>query len=142
AFGHLKPGLQTGYCHDTGGGWSTSMVAHESQIHPVPDHLDDDDAVMVEPAACAVHGIMGVEGSTVLVLGAGTLGLCAIAALRRFTTPGTLIATAKHPEQRRWAAQLGADVVVEPRETGRLVRRATRSPKVGATLSGGVALGG
>jgi threonine dehydrogenase-like Zn-dependent dehydrogenase len=114
------------------------MVAHESQIHPVPDHLDDDAAVMVEPAACAVHGILGTEGATVLVLGAGTLGLCAVAALRRFTTPGTLIATAKHPEQRKWAKELGADVVVEPRETHRLVRRATRSLKVGATLSGGV----
>lgn len=138
AFGHLKPGLQTGYCHDTGGGWSTSMVAHESQIHPVPDDLDDDGAVMVEPAACAVHGVLGVAGGTVLVLGAGTLGLCAIAALRRFTTPDTLIATAKHPEQRRWARELGADVVVEPKEAHRLVRRATRSLKVGLSLSGGV----
>ena len=138
AFGHIKAGLQTGYCADTGGGWSTSMVAHESQIHAVPEHLDDDDAVMVEPAACAVHGVLGTEGATVLVLGAGTLGLCAIAALRRFASPGTLIATAKHPEQRRWARELGADVVVEPRETHRLVRRATRSLKVGASLSGGV----
>ena len=137
AFGHLKPGLQTGYCADTGGGWSTSMVAHESQIHRVPDHLDDDAAVMVEPAACAIHGILGVEGATVVVLGAGTLGLCAIAALRRFGSPGTLIATAKYPEQRRWARELGADVVVEPRESQRLVRRATRSLRVGASLSGG-----
>jgi threonine dehydrogenase-like Zn-dependent dehydrogenase len=28
AFGHLEPGLQTGFCADTGGGWSTSLVAH------------------------------------------------------------------------------------------------------------------
>jgi threonine dehydrogenase-like Zn-dependent dehydrogenase len=138
AFGHLKPGLQTGYCADTGGGWSTSMVAHESQIHRVPDQLDDDAAVMVEPAACAIHGVLGVEGATVLVLGAGTLGLCAIAALRRFGDADTIIAAAKHPEQRRWARELGADVVVEPRETHRLVRRATRSLRVGASLSGGV----
>src|SRR5205823_4050609 len=25
AFGHLKPGLQTGYCADTGGGWSVAL---------------------------------------------------------------------------------------------------------------------
>jgi len=138
AFGHIKAGLQTGYCADTGGGWSTSMVAHESQVHAVPDQLDDDDAVMVEPAACAIHGVLGVEGATVLVLGAGTLGLCAVAAIRRFATPGILIAAAKHPEQRKWARELGADVVVEPRQTHRLVRRATRSLRVGASLSGGV----
>ncbi len=136
--GDLSPGLQTGYCSDTGGGWSTSMVAHQSQIHPVPDDLDDDAAVMVEPAACAVHGVMGVEGRTVLVMGAGTLGLCSIAALRRFTTPGTLIASAKHPEQRTWAKELGADVVINPSETRRMVRRTTGSLRVGASLSGGV----
>ena len=31
AFGHLEPGLQSGFCADTGGGWSTWMVAHTSQ---------------------------------------------------------------------------------------------------------------
>ena len=50
AFGHLEPGLQSGFCADTGGGWSTFMVAHESQLHSVPDDFDDDAAVMVEPA--------------------------------------------------------------------------------------------
>jgi threonine dehydrogenase-like Zn-dependent dehydrogenase len=136
--GDIEPGLQTGYCADTGGGWSTSMVAHECQIHPVPDDLDDDAAVMVEPAACAVHGVLGIEAGTVLVMGAGTLGLCSIAALRRFGPPGTLIASAKHPEQRTWARDLGADVVIEPSEARRLVRRTTGSLRVGDRVSGGV----
>ena len=35
--GHLKPGLQTGYCTETGGGWSRLMLAHRSQLWPVPD---------------------------------------------------------------------------------------------------------
>src|SRR5262249_44560496 len=126
-----------GYCTDTGGGWSTGLVAHESQIHAVPAGMSDEAAVMVEPAACAVHGVGGVEGGTVLVLGARTLGLCAIAALRRFSTPGTVIAVAKHPEQRRLASELGADVVVGADETRRVVRRATASLKVGPRLSGG-----
>ena len=43
AFGHLAPGLQIGFCADTGGGWSsTGLVAHRSQLHPVPDALSDD----------------------------------------------------------------------------------------------------
>ena len=41
-----------------------------------------------------------VDGGVSVVLGAGTLGLLTVAALRRFGTPGTLIATAKHPHQR------------------------------------------
>lgn len=152
AFGSLEPGLQTGFCADTGGGWATSLVAHQSQIHVVPDSMSDEDAVMVEPAACAVHGALAIAdvpgspgggggghggGGTILVLGAGTLGLCTIAALRRLGTPGTLIAVAKHPEQRRFASELGADIVVEPKETRRAVRRATGSLEVGSALAGG-----
>jgi threonine dehydrogenase-like Zn-dependent dehydrogenase len=140
AFGHLEPGLQTGYCTDTGGGWSTALVAHDSQLHPVPDAMGDEAAVMVEPAACAVHAALGAGayGRTVLVLGAGTLGLCTVAALRRFATPSTLLVAAKHPEQRRLARELGADVVVASDEARRAVRRATASLEVGGGLSGGV----
>ena len=132
--GDLEPGLQTGSCADTGGGWSTAMVAHESQLHVVPDDMSDEAAVMVEPAACAVHAARrpGVEEpATAVVLGAGTIGLCTIAAIRRHVRPGTLIASAKHPEQRKLAVELGADVVVEPGEVRRAVRRISRSPMVG-----------
>ena len=38
-FGDLEPGLQCGFCESTGGGWSTLMVAHESQLVAVPDDL-------------------------------------------------------------------------------------------------------
>ncbi|MEW6152366.1 MAG: zinc-binding dehydrogenase [Actinomycetota bacterium] len=140
AFGDLGAGMQTGYCSGTGGGWSTSLVAHDSQVHPVPEAMSDEAAVMVEPAACAIHGVLGagpLTGATVLVLGAGTLGLCAVAALRRYTGPATVIAVAKYPEQRALAADLGADVVVRPEETRRAVRRATGSLKLGDRLAGG-----
>ena len=140
AFGHLRPGLQTGYCRDTGGGWSTALVAHDTQLHPVPEAMSDEEAVMVEPAACAVHAALASEayGRTVLVLGAGTLGLCTVAALRRFSTPSTLMVAAKHPEQRRRAADLGGDLVVAADEARRAVRRATGSLRVGGGVSGGV----
>jgi threonine dehydrogenase-like Zn-dependent dehydrogenase len=140
AFGHLKAGLQTGYCADTGGGWSDGLVAHTSQLHPVPDRLSDEAAVMVEPAACAVHAALAArvtEGSSVVVLGAGTLGLCTIAALRQLTLPGTLLAGAKHPAQRQLASALGADMVVDPGEVPRAVRRLTRSLAAGSQLTGG-----
>jgi len=140
AFGHLEPGLQTGYCTDTGGGWSEALVAHQSQLHAVPDDMADEDAVMVEPMACAVHAVQSTEvgeGATVVVLGAGTLGLCTIAALRRLALPGVVIAGAKHPHQRRLATDLGADVVVEPDEVRRAVRRQTASLATGRQLTGG-----
>jgi len=140
AFGHLAPGLQTGYCEETGGGWGGVLVAHPSQLHDVPAALSDEAAVMVEPAACAVHGALAagdVAGATVVVLGAGTLGLCTLAALHRLALPGTVIIGAKYAEQRRLAAALGATTVVEPGEVRRAVRRATRSLVVGDRLTGG-----
>ena len=62
-----------------------------------------------------------------MVLGAGTLGLCVIAALRSLCLPGTLVAVAKHPEQRRLARELGADQVVAPGEHKRAARRLSGS---------------
>jgi threonine dehydrogenase-like Zn-dependent dehydrogenase len=140
AFGHLQPGLQTGFCADTGGGWGTFMVAHESQLHAVPPDLSDEAAVMVEPAACGVHAALraGVtEGDVVVVLGAGTLGLLCVAALRRFTAAGRIIAAAKYAEQQRLARDLGADSVCEPDELPRLVRRMTGSFAYDDQLTGG-----
>jgi threonine dehydrogenase-like Zn-dependent dehydrogenase len=140
AFGSVEPGLQTGFCCSTGGGWGTFMVAHESQLHPVPEAMTDEAAVMVEPSACAVHAALtaGVtDGDIVVVLGAGTLGLLTIAALRRWTAAGQLVAVAKHPQQRAFAADLGADLVCEPGELGRLVRRLTGSLAYGNQLTGG-----
>lgn len=133
-FGVIEPGLQSGFCADTGGGWSTVMAAHPSQLHAVPAGLSDEAAVMVEPTACAVHGALaaGIEdGDTVVVLGAGTLGLLTLAAVRRYTGAGTVVAVAKHPDQRTLATALGADVVAYPDEIARAVRRATGTMAVG-----------
>ncbi len=144
AHGALAAGLQSGYCCDTGGGWSTEMVAHPSQLHAVPDDLDDRAAVMVEPTACAVHAALAAgvgPDDVVVVLGAGTLGLLTVAALARWTPPGRLVVGAKHDHQRRWARALGPEhtVVVDPDEVARAVRRSTGTKALGPPdrLTGG-----
>jgi len=139
AFGHIEPGLQSGYCSDTGGGWSTAMVAHRSQLVAVAADMTDEAAVMVEPTACAVHAATVVgTASMVAVIGAGTLGLLTIASLRASSDVGTILATAKHPEQRRLAHAFGADQVVAPEELARAVRSATGSFVVDGQLTAGV----
>jgi threonine dehydrogenase-like Zn-dependent dehydrogenase len=128
AYGQLEPGLQSGFCESTGGGWSTAMVAHPSQLVPVPDDLSDEAAVLIEPTACAVHAAGQVSDAGVAVIGSGALGLLTIAALHALDHPAhILIATAKHPEQRMWAKELGADLVCEPGELERVVRSESRS---------------
>jgi len=139
AFGHVEPGLQTGFCEDTGGGWGLVLVAHESQLHRVPGGMSDEQAVLVEPAACAVHAAATVRSGSIAVVGAGTLGLLTIAALRHPEKPhGPLIATAKHAEQRKLARELGADLVVEPGALERAVRMHSRAFQFGEQLTSGV----
>ena len=171
--GHLKAGIQTGNCASTGGGWSTELVVHDSQIHPVPESFSDEAAVLVEPCASGYHTALkavaggarvarSAEGNAVakgakaakaadlsegmqqvasvnlaVVIGAGTIGLCALAALRKVAPGATIIAAAKHPEQRSFAEELGADVVAKPSELRRAVRRACGCRMTGDLLSGG-----
>jgi threonine dehydrogenase-like Zn-dependent dehydrogenase len=157
AFGHIRPGLQTGFCADTGGGWSTEgLVAHTSQLFAVPDGLSDADAVTVEPVACAVHAVLGAglrEGDVVAVLGAGTLGLTVVAALSslsaatdgagRCPMPSVVLVGAKYAHQQRLARQFGATEALPPDQLSRAVRRHSHSLSYGgapgqtATLSGG-----
>ena len=139
AFGGLEPGLQCGFCESTGGGWSTLMVAHESQLVSLPDQLSDEAAVLVEPTACAVHAASRVDAGRVALLGSGTLGLLTIAALRQARPAMEILATAKHPLQRQMAKELGADTVVAPGELDRLVRTRTGSMRLdNGQLGGGV----
>jgi threonine dehydrogenase-like Zn-dependent dehydrogenase len=116
--GDIAPGLQTGFCRDTGGGFGESLVAHESQVYPVPDKVDDRAAVLVEPFACALHGVLRAspeEEDTVLVIGCGAMGLLTIAALRALGYRARIIAIAKHDHQRQHARSLGADELVDGR---------------------------
>ncbi|MPY94585.1 MAG: zinc-binding dehydrogenase [Acidimicrobiia bacterium] len=138
--GPLEPGIQIGYCASTGGGWSTQFVAHESQLHRVPDAMSDEAAVMVEPAAVGVHAALRADvgpGATVAVIGAGTMGLLSVAGLKYLVPGARVIVGAKYPHQRALATALGADLVVEPASLKRTVRRAVGCRMIGEDLAGG-----
>jgi threonine dehydrogenase-like Zn-dependent dehydrogenase len=87
-----------------------------------------------------VHAAAQVDASTVAVIGAGTLGLLTIAALRRAHPGIDITATAKHPHQRDLATDLGADRVVAPGELDRVIRARTGSMRFeNGQLAGGIA---
>lgn len=134
---HLEPGLQTGFCESTGGGWSLAFVAHESQLVAVPDSLTDEQAVLIEPTACAVHAARSITSGDVAIIGAGTLGLLTVAALRSIGHVDSIVVAAKHPAQRELARELGASHVVAPNELARAVRARTRSMVIGDQLTNG-----
>ena len=131
--GPIEVGLQTGYCAGTGGGWGEVLVAHPSQIHQVPEALSDDAAVLIEPFACCVHAALrggATKDDVVVVMGAGTIGLLTVAAVKLFTAPKRLIAVAKHPTQRDLSRALGADQVISPDDVFQRVRFATAARRL------------
>jgi threonine dehydrogenase-like Zn-dependent dehydrogenase len=143
--GHIKPGLQTGYCADTGGGWAQQFAAHRSQLHVVPDELSDEQAVLIEPISCAVHTALRASvsrGDHVLVSGAGSVGLLTTLALRSLTEAGPITVVAKHGHQRELARALGATDVVAPGEVLRGIRRRTHAFHVKPEFGSSYLLGG
>ncbi len=143
--GHVAAGLQTGYCADTGGGWGGMMVAHRTQLHAVPDALPDEIAVLVEPLACSIHAVLRgrIEpGADVLVVGAGTLGLFTVLAMRTFSEAGRILVAAKHRRQGEAALAFGATDVVDPDRAVTALRRATRAHRVAPDRGRPYLLGG
>ncbi|GAA2123277.1 zinc-dependent alcohol dehydrogenase [Nocardioides bigeumensis] len=143
--GHLAPGLQTGFCSTTGGGWGQQLSAHRSQMHVVPEGYSDEQAVLIEPMACAVHTALRAaptRGARVLVSGAGSVGLLTTLALRELTDAGEITVVAKHGHQKELAIELGATEVVTPKEVLRRVRRSTGAFQLEPDYSRGYLLGG
>jgi threonine dehydrogenase-like Zn-dependent dehydrogenase len=111
--GSIQRGFQAGYCASTGGGWSeATLVAHHSQIHAVPETLTDEEAVLAEPMACALHAALKApreKEATLLVIGCGTIGLLLIYGYRKAGGQGRILAVARFPHQADMARRMGAD---------------------------------
>jgi threonine dehydrogenase-like Zn-dependent dehydrogenase len=142
--GTIDPGIQTGFCCATGGGWGPWLWAHESQLHRLDASMSDERALLVEPLAGGIHAALSAApllaaaaDPLVAVLGAGTMGLATIAGLRRYVPDARIIVGARHPHQRTLAREFGADVVVPDPELKRAVRREVGCHVIGDQLSGG-----
>lgn len=116
--GHpLGPGVTVGFHRDLPGGMGARVIAHVSQVHPLPDEVGDDIAVLTEPLAVATHAVlrMPVEnGGPVLVIGSGAIALGVIWALRATGFDGEIVSVVKRPHEAEAARRLGADETVRP----------------------------
>jgi L-iditol 2-dehydrogenase len=111
----VSSGRSLGFTRDLGGGWAESVLAHQSMIHPLPDAIEDRGASLYEPVSIACHGLlraMPSDGEPVLIVGAGIIGLAALAALRGLFPRSAVTVLARHAHQGAAAAACGADQVV------------------------------
>jgi threonine dehydrogenase-like Zn-dependent dehydrogenase len=116
--GTLAPGMLIGFCRDLPGGWSDGMLAHASQLHPVPAGLSDEAAALAEPLACGLHAVLThppESGERALVVGGGTIGLGTLLALRMAAPATEVTMVVRHRLQVELATRLGAQHVVVDR---------------------------
>lgn len=147
----IEPAIQTGFCCSTGGGWAPWFWAHDSQLHRIDasiESMPDERAVLVEPFAGGIHAallaapvVAGVQDPIVAVLGAGTMGLAAVAGLKRYVPNVRIVVGARYPHQRALASAFGADVAVVASELDRAVRREVGCHMIGSGESGALSSG-
>jgi 2-desacetyl-2-hydroxyethyl bacteriochlorophyllide A dehydrogenase len=106
------------------GGMSEQFRAPPERLVDVPRGLDLRDACLVEPTSVSWHALRLADtapGTRVAIVGAGALGLLAVAGARRMGA-AEVVLEARHPHQREAGERLGAavggtrqsyDVVVE-----------------------------
>jgi alcohol dehydrogenase len=90
----------------------------DTSVHKLPDGISNEDAVMLAdilPTSYEVGVLAGQvrPGDTVVVVGAGPIGLAAVLTARLFS-PSRIVVVDPAPARRELAAKLGAHVVLDP----------------------------
>lgn len=118
--GALRAGLHLGNCNDAPGAYAARVALHESQVFPLPASVSDEQAVLADPFAVSFHAVVKDppegEEPTVLVYGAGTIGLAAVAAVKVVKPGARIIVIARYPQQVAAARRLGATEVLTTRK--------------------------
>ncbi|MHA7652140.1 zinc-dependent alcohol dehydrogenase [Mycobacterium sp. ML4] len=118
--GDIRPGIHTGVSADVTGGYAELMPAHDGMLFAVPESVPDEAAVFADPFSVSLHAITRhppPRSGRVLVYGAGSLGLCAVAILRALYPDVAVAVVARFGAQAELAGRFGAAKVLahEPR---------------------------
>lgn len=112
----------TSYGIAVNGGLADRVLVEQSRVFPMAPGSRPVDAALVEPLAVSLHGVRRVmpePGSRVVVVGAGSIGLLAVAALRAWDIDVDIVS--RHPHQSAAAEALGARVVDRPKSSSYMV---------------------
>ena len=112
---HDMYGFQ-GYCD---GSWAEYMkFGPRSRVHKMPQDISREAGVLVEPLACAIHAVERGNiqlGDTVVLAGAGTLGMLMLQIIK-LKNPGCIIVNDAKGERLEKAKALGAHVTINVKE--------------------------
>jgi 2-desacetyl-2-hydroxyethyl bacteriochlorophyllide A dehydrogenase len=95
-------------------GFADFVVAHQSSLFRLPDSLSFEEGALVEPLAVSYRAVRRSSREalgTLLVIGAGTIGLLAVSVARALGARA-IIASARHDHQAALASRFGAAEVL------------------------------
>src|SRR5215471_9092253 len=128
-----------------GGGWSEEMLVHEQQLFRISPEMNDEQAVLLEPSAVAVHAVLRrlpQHGEHVLIIGAGTIGLLILQVIHALVPSATVSVMARYPFQIEQATRMGATYILYPQDTYQEVERTTGAKLFTGRFDNKMLLGG
>ena len=108
-----------GYNPDYPGAYGEFVLMSAAMLLRVPDGLPDDVAATTEPCAVGLHAVRQAKvqpAEHALIMGAGPIGLMTLLWLKHDGIKHVTVSDYA-PGRRDLATQLGADLVLDPRET-------------------------
>ncbi len=128
-----------------GGGWSEEMLVHEQQLLRISPEIDDEQAVLLEPSAVALHAVLRhppQSADRVLIIGAGTIGLLTVQVVRALSPQTEISVLARHPFQVEQATRMGAAHIIYPQDSYTSVQRVTSAELYHGLFGNQMLLGG
>ncbi|MGB9735754.1 MAG: zinc-dependent alcohol dehydrogenase [bacterium] len=114
--GKFSPGLFTGICHDINGGFAEYIIAHKSQVFPVPSQVSDKSAVLTEPFSVGLQAIYDSrpdDDDHICVIGSGVMGLMIIQAIRGLKIKAHITVLEPSEFHAKKAIEYGADEIIK-----------------------------
>lgn len=115
AEGRLSPGMFTGICRDTGGGFGEYFVAHKSQVFKLPKGMSQEEGALIEPLSVALQAITDNRpqpGDQVLVIGGGVIGTMLVKTIRALDIDCHITVSEPSPFHAEFIRKAGADRVI------------------------------
>lgn len=100
------------------GAFAQYVAVPTTQCYPLPDHLSLVAGSLAEPLACSIHAVVQAlvqPKESLLILGAGPIGLCAVAAARAQGVEQIIVSDVA-PQRLSIAQRWGAHMVINARE--------------------------
>lgn len=107
----------------------------EKNAYRIPQHLSFEEAAMVEPLACVVHGLHETAprpDDVVAVLGLGPIGLMFVALLKH--RGHKVFGVGRHGPRLNLARELGADAVLEADDDGKWLANLKEGPRLDVVI--------